>query len=245
MSAQSAILTYHSLDRTGSVISIPPELFRRHIEALLARKVPIVTLEQALKRSGCVALTFDDGFENFIEHALPTLAEYKLPATVFVVTGYCGQLNTWPTQPKSGIPALRLMNWRQLQELPDYIALGGHTTNHPDLGKVPLTMVADEVTRCRSVLEDRTGRPVRLFAYPYGSSTHVVRNLVREHFPLAYGTALDFVGPNADLLNLPRIDAYYMRQWLSADRLLAPSGRAYIAFRGFLRTIRAQMMATL
>ena len=243
MSAQSAILTYHSVDRTGSVISIAPELFRRHIEALMERKVPIAPLEQALDQPGCVALTFDDGFENFIEHALPTLDQYKLPATVFVVTGYCGRLNTWPSQAKSGIPVLRLMNWRQIRELPDYIALGGHTTNHPDLGKLPLTIAADELTRCRLALEDETGRRVSVFAYPYGSSTPEVRNLVRQHFTFACGTALDFLGQGTDPLSLPRIDAYYMRKWLSADRLMTPSGTAYIAFRSFLRMVRAQVMA--
>ena len=46
-----------------------------------------------------LALTFDDGFANFAEHAVPVLQRLSFPATVFVVSGHCGRLNDWPGQP--------------------------------------------------------------------------------------------------------------------------------------------------
>jgi peptidoglycan/xylan/chitin deacetylase (PgdA/CDA1 family) len=244
MNPPSAILTYHSLDMTGSVISIAPDLFRRQIEGLLERGTPIVSLAQALDRPGSVALTFDDGFENLVEHAIPVLEEYKLPATVFVVTGYCGRLNTWPSQPKSGIPALRLMSWSLLRQLPQRIELGAHTVNHVDLAKLPQDHVARELKESRVALEDGVGRPVRCFAYPYGASTPAVRENARREFSLACGTSLKFLRQNADPINLPRIDAYYLRRWLGAAQLLAPTGAVYIRGRNLLRTARARMMAT-
>jgi peptidoglycan/xylan/chitin deacetylase (PgdA/CDA1 family) len=241
MNPQSAILTYHSLDTSGSVISVPPNLFRRQIECLLDQGVPIVSLSEAFERPGSVALTFDDGFESLIEHALPILQEYKLPATVFVVTGYCGRLNTWPGQPKSGIPTLRLMSWSQLRELPDQVELGAHTVNHPDLSKLPREFVASELKDCRTALEDGTGRPVRSFAYPYGASTPAVRKMVHQEFTIACGTSLKFLRPDADPINLPRIDAYYIRQGLGAERLMALFGTVYIGVRNVLRTARSRV----
>ena len=44
----SSILTYHSLDDSGSVISTPPSLFRRQMEYLAGRGIPVVTLAEAL-----------------------------------------------------------------------------------------------------------------------------------------------------------------------------------------------------
>jgi peptidoglycan/xylan/chitin deacetylase (PgdA/CDA1 family) len=131
MTPPSAILTYHSLDTSGSVISVAPDLFRRQIECLLERNTLIVPLQQVFETPGSVALTFDDGFENFFRYAVPVLEKYNLAATVFVVSGYCGRLNNWPGQPKSGIPVLPLMTWDHLRQLPENIEIGAHTVNHP------------------------------------------------------------------------------------------------------------------
>ena len=70
-----AVLTYHSLDDSGSVISISPAQFRRHLEWLARSRVRVCTLEQLVQESSsstrstsdghAVALTFDDGFANF------------------------------------------------------------------------------------------------------------------------------------------------------------------------------------
>ena len=243
MNAPAAILTYHSLDTSGSVISIRPELFRRHVERLMERNVPIVPLDQAPATPGSVALTFDDGFENLVEHAFPVLEQYGLPATVFMVSGYCGRLNAWPGQPERGIPRLRLMNGNHLRQAPRRVEIGAHTVTHPNLAKLPPARAAAELRDGRAALEDITGRTVRCFAYPYGASTPAVRELARQEFTLACGTAMKFVRPDADPADLPRIDAYYLRQGLGAERLLAPSGTAYIAIRNLLRTARARLAA--
>src|SRR6202043_11676 len=97
-SGESAILTYHSLDDSGSVISVPPALFRRQMDFLAASGIPVVPLNEVMKRPGSVAITFDDGFRNFADHAVPVLERHRLPATVFVVSRYCGLTNDWPSQ---------------------------------------------------------------------------------------------------------------------------------------------------
>src|SRR5580700_4908300 len=109
---RSAILTYHSLDDSGSVISTPPVVFRRQMEFLAQSGIPVVPLDQAVARPGSVALSFDDGFGNLADHALPVLEQYHLPATIFVVSRYCGKMNNWPSQPAGGVPQLPLLSWR-------------------------------------------------------------------------------------------------------------------------------------
>ena len=63
-----AILTYHSIDPSGSPISVSPAAFRRHIEWLASGRVRVVRLEELMRLPAgedAVALTFDDGFAKF------------------------------------------------------------------------------------------------------------------------------------------------------------------------------------
>src|SRR5580693_5435107 len=135
-SGRSAILTYHSLDDSGSVISIPPALFRGQMEFLAESGIPVVPLDQVMQRPGSVAITFDDGFRNFADEALPVLERHRFPATVFVVSRYCGGMNNWPSQSAAKVPCLPLLSWAQLRDFPDLIAVGAHTATHPDLTRL-------------------------------------------------------------------------------------------------------------
>ena len=125
----SCILTYHSLDTSGSVISIPPKLFRQQMEWLAAARVAVVPLGRVRETAGAVAITFDDGFHNFFEHAAPVLQEFGFPATVFVVSDFCGGANDWPTQPRTpAVPKLELMPWSELRQIAKAgISIGCHT----------------------------------------------------------------------------------------------------------------------
>ena len=238
-SAKSAILTFHSLDNSGSVISMPPARFRDQMEWLAASGIRVAPLGELQNVSGSIALTFDDGFRNFLQHGLPTLEKYRLPATVFVVTGYCGRNNRWPGQ-SAAAPELELMNWAELREAAvGGIELGAHTVNHPDLTGIPEQQVCGELHDCRAAIEDQTGKPVRSFAYPYGASNPAVRQHVQSHFQIGCGTTLRFAGPESDPLDLPRIDAYYLRRMLWFEKLMTRQGGRYIATRRLLRRIRA------
>ena len=234
---RSVILTYHSLDDSESVISIPPSLFRQQMEFLAASGMPVVPLDQALHRPGSVAITFDDGFCNLLDHAVPVLERLRLPATIFVVSEYCGRNNNWPSQPH-GVPDLPLLSWDKLSALPPLISLGAHTMTHPDLRRLSAEECERELCECQGQIEQHLGRPVRCLAYPYGASSPQVRSLADRHFELAVGTSLRFLSTRSSRLDLPRIDAYYLRGWFSLERLFTESGSLYIGFRSLLRNVR-------
>ncbi|MCW5978547.1 MAG: polysaccharide deacetylase family protein [Bryobacteraceae bacterium] len=236
---RSAILAYHSLDPSGSAISVTPERFRGQVNALVSGRVPVVPLPAVQKSPGSVALTFDDAFGNLREHALPLLAEHRLPATVFVVSGYCGKRNDWDQGPYGGIPSLPLMTWSELNELAAAgIELGAHTASHPNLAAIPIDRAREELVACRKEIEDRTGRPVRSLAYPFGASTAAVRGIAQEIFDVACGTELRFVSGADDRCNLPRLDVYYLQKPSVFQRVVVERSAAYIALRNVLRRVR-------
>ena len=234
---RSVILTYHSLDDSESVVSIPPSLFRQQMEFLAASGMPVVPLDQALHRPGSVAITFDDGFCNLLDHAVPVLERLRLPATIFVVSEFCGRNNNWPSQPH-GVPDLPLLSWDNLSALPPLISLGAHTMTHPDLRRLSAEECERELCECQGQIEQHLGRPVRCLAYPYGASSPQVRSLADRHFELAVGTSLRFLSTRSSRLDLPRIDTYYLRGWFSLERLFTESGSLYIGFRSLLRNVR-------
>src|SRR5262249_50788177 len=91
------ILIYHSIDSSNSVVSISAETFAHHLKVLDDLRIDVISLASAIdalkSRSNIerkAVLTFDDGFENFYNEAFPILSRTKTPATVFLVSDYCG-----------------------------------------------------------------------------------------------------------------------------------------------------------
>jgi peptidoglycan/xylan/chitin deacetylase (PgdA/CDA1 family) len=240
---RSAILTYHSIDTSGSVISIAPQTFRSQMKSLAESGTVVVDLAEVAKHPGSVAITFDDGFQNFYEEAFPVLQQYGFPATVFVVSGFVGKRNDWPSQPSTGIPRFELMGWDEIKEVSRHgVALGAHTVSHPFMTRNSKAENDTELKVCRSEIESRTGTAVSTFAYPYGDFDHHVQDQVAGYFRVACTTVLDYVeAPHP--LALPRLDIYYLQKTFWFDRLGTALGRQYIAARRNMRQLRRRSPA--
>jgi peptidoglycan/xylan/chitin deacetylase (PgdA/CDA1 family) len=241
MGRPSAILTYHSLDDSGSVISVRPSLFRDQMAFLADSGIPVVPLNEALEVAGSIAITFDDGFRNLLDSAVPILERHKFPATIFLVGGYCGGRNNWPTQPAGSVPELPLVNWAEVAGLPGRISLGVHTMTHPHLAALAPEDCEREMLECRDRIEQHLSHRARWFAYPYGTSTPAVREIAARHFDLAVGTSLGLLPAHPEKMHLPRIDTYYLTGRFSLHDLFGAAGRAYIGFRHFLREVRRRI----
>jgi peptidoglycan/xylan/chitin deacetylase (PgdA/CDA1 family) len=234
------ILTYHSIDNSGSVISTPPEEFRLQMRSLAESGRPVVAVSEVAKTPGGVAITFDDGFRNFLDRALPALRQHSFPATVFIVSRFVGRTNRWP-QPVSGIPELELMSWREICEaLAGGASVGAHTRTHTDLTRLSPCEAESELAGSKADLEQATGHGVSAFAYPYGLRSPAVVELARRHFSVACSTELRVVIPDQDPLDLPRIDAYYLKNRIWFRNLQTRAGTAYFQARRVLRRLRSR-----
>jgi peptidoglycan/xylan/chitin deacetylase (PgdA/CDA1 family) len=234
----SAILTYHSLDASGSVISVRPEIFRSHIQSLADSGIPVVPLASIQNSPGAVAITFDDGFRNLAEHAFPLLDRFRIPATVFVVSRYAGSRNEWPSQASTGVPRLPLLGWSDLGNMPFGVITGAHTATHPHLTNLPASSSAAELRESAEEIMARTGRWPSALAYPYGSVSRTVASIAAKYFDLAVGTELGFVARSSDRFALPRLDMFYFRNTKSLAGLFSACSRAYVGLRSAARTAR-------
>jgi peptidoglycan/xylan/chitin deacetylase (PgdA/CDA1 family) len=237
-----AILTYHSIDASGSPISCHPDAFARHVTWLASGRMRVTTIEElvALPPSAdAVALTFDDGFANFRDVAAPRLRAHGLPATLFVVTDRVGTDNNWGGRRVRGIPQLSLLNWDALARLTEHgVSLGSHTRTHADLVALSPGMLNDEVHDSATIMERRTGIRPSTFAYPYGRADARAAAVVAAVFPYACTTEFDTVGARSSPVLLPRLDMYYFQRPGALEGWGTPAFGARVRMRRALRGVR-------
>ncbi|HHT9119320.1 MAG TPA: polysaccharide deacetylase family protein [Candidatus Hypogeohydataceae bacterium YC41] len=185
-----------------------------------------------------VSITFDDGFRNIYEYGLPVLERYGFTATVFLVTDYCGRTNSWPSQP-ARIVHQPLLSWAEIRAMNAAgITFGSHTRTHPDLRRLPSRDVKEELLASKEAIENVTGRPVDLLAYPYGAYNETVKHLAEAHFTLACSTRLDFARPGSDFFSLERLDMHYFRHLVVFRHLFSRKMDFYIRLRQVGRDFR-------
>lgn len=246
-----AVLMYHAIQKQRSPISIAPELFHWQMKWLYEHDIQVVSLEWLvsnlmggfLPSNHTVVITFDDGYRDLLTYALPVLQKYKFPATIYLVTGYCGMSNDWPGQPDS-IPRLPLLDWDQIKQMEEAgFEFGAHTVNHPFLDKIDKEDAIWEIRFAKRTMMKHLGHPIRSFAYPYGRYNQRVKQLVTDEFAHACSTSLGFIGSQFDPFAIERIDVSYFKNPTVFKRLFSPLAPSYIKARKLMRTIASTVLA--
>lgn len=89
------VLVYHRFSVDSAIGRTSAAVFRRHLDYLL-RHYKIISLTEAVNRlvrgeelsASEAVITIDDGYHDFYDIAFPIIREYKIPATVYAVTGF-------------------------------------------------------------------------------------------------------------------------------------------------------------
>ncbi len=245
MAAWIPILTFHDLKDHASVISYPPELFRRGVLKLHERGYQTVSL---LEVADCLrstkpfperafAITFDDGYESVYQEAFPVLQRYHMSATVFLAVG-----KERSTEDKTRLPSLEgrpMLNWQEIREMHRFgIEFGAHTCTHPNLTRLSPKQIDSEMGDSKKIIADGLSFPVRSFAYPYGRYNHHVLEMARSYFVCACSDRLGLVAVGKDPYTLKRVDAYYLRSEKLFDLMLTGLFPWYIRTLSIPRGIR-------
>ena len=144
--------------------------FRRQLDVLSRRMCVLEAAHEGPLSSTkrCVAITFDDAFASVVQNVLPEISAQSFPCTIFVPTGYLGQIPTWDTEELHSTFQERVMSGAQLTSLPEFVRIGSHSVRHVFLSKVAGNVLRDEVKSSRRLLEELTGKAVDLISVPYG-----------------------------------------------------------------------------
>ena len=201
------VLLYHHVGplRSGTVpgLNVSPERFERHVRWLARRGYtgicPADWVRWRREGKGLpdkpVLLTFDDGYADLVEHALPVLRRYGFGAAVYVVTGQLGGTNAWDEA--LGHSTLRLMTADQIRCWASQgIEFGAHSRTHADLTNLSANELSEEVVGSGKDLESILGSRVVSFAYPYGFHNEAVDDCVRRAFDLAFTVDPQIPGMN-------------------------------------------------
>ncbi|MCA9262360.1 MAG: polysaccharide deacetylase family protein [Planctomycetales bacterium] len=234
-----AVLFYHRVaDGPHNDWTIARRTFARHLD-WLREHCDLVSLADAqrLVREGnrgriAVSITFDDGYAENCDFALPLLLDREIPFTYFTCLDYIQRGVPFPHDVASE-QYLRPNTPAQIIELAALGAeIGAHTRTHPNLGCVDEPdRLYDEIVTARDELEQLIGKSVRYFAFPYGLHANLslpAARLAHEH---GYAAVCSAYGA----YNIPGQSAFHLRRihgdpemlrftnWLSGDprRLIA------------------------
>ncbi|MGZ4396358.1 MAG: polysaccharide deacetylase family protein [Gaiellaceae bacterium] len=178
------VLMYHKVnDRPENPISVPIGLFDEQMAVLRELGYQVVSLDDVLDHvagitplpPGAVLITFDDGYRDILENALPVLRRHGYPAVIFVPIGYLDDARPLPHEEHLAAEGLvnPTLSWDELPELEaGGIRVESHGISHRPLADLDVDEAAREITLSKLRLEERLGRPVRAFAYVKGSEAH-------------------------------------------------------------------------
>ncbi|ADG89377.1 polysaccharide deacetylase [Thermobispora bispora DSM 43833] len=122
-----------------------------------------------------IVITFDDGYADFHDTALPVLDKYGFRCTLFLTTGWVRDAGA----AAAGRPPGPTLCWSQVREAADHgVEIGGHSHSHPQLDQLPTEAIRAELRDNKALLEDLLGRPVTTMAYPFGYHSARVREEV-------------------------------------------------------------------
>jgi peptidoglycan/xylan/chitin deacetylase (PgdA/CDA1 family) len=153
-----------------------------------------------------VCLTIDDGYESFLDEALPILTLENIPATLFILTDYVGRSNDWDLT--LNINRRRHLTWEMIKEIHHSgVEIGSHTKTHRDLTRLSPTKVNEELTESKKILEDQLGVTVTSIALPFGAANLEIISAARQSGYLEIcGGVPGWYGPIAGML--PRLPVY-------------------------------------
>lgn len=126
--------------------------------------------KEQYKGQALITLSYDDGYRNWYENALPLHSKYNMPATFNIIGGkvYSGEKH--------------FMNSSQIWVSHDLgIEIGSHSQTHPFLTTKTEEEIHREFYTSIAVLEDLVGE-VSTIAIPYSSYDERIREIAMQYF---------------------------------------------------------------
>jgi peptidoglycan/xylan/chitin deacetylase (PgdA/CDA1 family) len=193
-------------------LSVPRDLFERQIRWLASHGYTSIRATDWLAwvhegkplPAKPILLTFDDGYADMAQCALPILKQYGFGGLVFVVSSFIGHTNQWDEA--QGYPSVPLMTAEQIRRWARQgMEFGAHSRTHVDLTRLGPERLEEEVAGSGKELEEILQTRITSFAYPCGLVNAEVRQAVGKGFDLSFTIEEGLNTSATDLLAQRRI----------------------------------------
>ena len=211
------ILLYHRVsDDLRDSLTVGIEQFDAQME-WLSRHYSVVSIadivHDRIPRNNArpvVAITFDDGYLDNYEHAVPILLRHQIPAAFFVSTGLIGRSDGFAHDLKRLGHPLPTMSWEHLKQMHDFgFLIGSHTVTHLNCGEANEDLVRRELIESRDDLRQNLGLDEVIFAYPFGGRSNMTASVLGMVRELGYAGCLSayggYIGGRIDPYNIERM----------------------------------------
>jgi peptidoglycan/xylan/chitin deacetylase (PgdA/CDA1 family) len=219
---RTLILMYHRVGRVAGAAElkycIAPDRFAAQMHLLAKRgyrAVPIDAFVQWLHggpplKAGDFVLTFDDGFLDVREHALPVLAQLGWPFTVFLVTDLLGGVDAWKRNDSRDGGQHPLLSANDVLAMREHGAsFHSHTRRHVSLPTLDDAALATELSGSRAALSGLLGDGAYYLAYPYGHLDDRVESAARAvGYKAAFSVQPGFNRKDVNPFRIRRLDVF-------------------------------------
>ncbi len=206
------VLLFHRVsDNARDNLTVGIEQFDRQM-ALLHRHCEVLPIEEIITGSNVprstsplVCVTFDDGYLDNYQNAVPILMRHGIPASFFVSTGMIGTGRRFPHDIRRGNPYIPTMQWDHLREMREAgFTIGSHSVSHIDCATEREEIVRDELAQSLADLRRELSLSDVLFAYPYGGRKNMTPQRLELVKQVGYCACLSAYGG----VNIGKVDRY-------------------------------------
>ena len=167
---------YSEHSETLRVMAVSVESFASQMAWLARRGFRTISLDNLLEARANnrslprkpVIITFDDGYQDVADNAIPILEQHNFMAHLFLIPGLVGRTSEWDVREYGW--AFHLFDWETARNLEERgFRCEAHTMTHPRLTLLETDECRREIEESRYALIQELGREVSHFAYPFGA----------------------------------------------------------------------------
>jgi peptidoglycan/xylan/chitin deacetylase (PgdA/CDA1 family) len=229
----ATIFFYHRVANVGqNGWSISHENFKRHLDWIETNS-KFASLDDIQKSQlnghrtiPMVGITFDDGYGENNDFAIPHLVERKIPCTYFVSTHFIETGDPFAHDLAIGQSFRPNTKSEITQMAAKGITIGAHSHTHPDFGReMSDQKLRTEIHDVRKKLQDWSQQPVNYFAFPFGLAKNITQRAIDFVFDAGFECFLSAAGghnwPGFDTNHLQRVHGdpglASVANWLTLD----------------------------
>ncbi|MBI4134788.1 MAG: polysaccharide deacetylase family protein [Candidatus Sungbacteria bacterium] len=178
------------------------EYIRRNCNPVTLDAVHQFMDQEILLPDRSIAVTFDDGYQSVYQEAFPILREFRIPATVFVVTN----LKVGSAETTHSFPVL---TWGQMQAMQNsgLVTFGAHGHTHRSLDLLSGEEAKNEIENSMALVVGHLGVSPKFFSYPRGRFSDAVKRIVKDvGFLGSVSTKQGLVSPGDDVYQIKRVE---------------------------------------